>query len=105
MADRIPERDPKIQQPQTRYDAAHGAIGSICADRWKLIEQWILVPERTEPWRKAHSQPDIEPQQDAQKQLSAFQPAWDALRTVPVPLGLGYGAFGCWTGCGAGNLG
>jgi hypothetical protein len=88
MADRVSERNPKIQQPQTRYDAAHRAIGRIRADGWELRKQWILIPEGAEPGRKAHSQADIEPQQDAQEQLGPLQPARDALRNMPVRVGL-----------------
>jgi hypothetical protein len=61
MADCVFERNPEIQQPQASYDAAHSAIGSICSDGGELCEQGIPVPERGEPWRKAHSQTDIEP--------------------------------------------
>jgi len=83
MANRVLERDPEIQQAQTRYDAPHPSIGRVDSKRGEVQKQRVLVPEHARPRSIAHGDADIHAQKNAEEQFAALQPAWDALRIMP----------------------
>jgi hypothetical protein len=83
VTNRVLERDPKIQQAQTRYDAPDRSISSIDPKRGEAEKEGILIPEHVRPGSIAHGDADIHAQEHAKKQLAALQPARDALRSMP----------------------
>jgi hypothetical protein len=102
MPDRVPKCDPKVQKPQTRYDAAHRSIRRIDGKGGVLHKERVLVPESVRPGRITNRQADVHAQQDAQEQFGSLKPARNALRAVFVRGNGGWGircGHGNRTGC------
>ena len=94
MAERVVQRNPQIQKPQSRHQTAHRAVGCVDPKRGELHKQRVLVPELSGPRHIADRQANVHPQQYPQKQLGAHQPARNPLRRV-LRLGWGRG-LGLW---------
>jgi len=81
------EGDPEVQKAQARYDAAHGAIGSIDGEGRVLHEEVVLVPEHLCPRRDTEKPTDANLQLDQRKDQSELEPAGDALGRVAYRVG------------------